>query len=170
MFGRSSASARQSRGLILFCAEQGFAGTFSERVLDAAPTKSASMNLIVGTRGAAIASERGIKPDWSAHGDAGRCHSGFCQPAGRSDLQLHGKPCHCGEILFFRARSPAAASRSTATPFFPSILAGFAPDRAAGAGNALRRSRCSSGSLRNTFMHSSAKPPCTLLWPRMKQA
>jgi F-type H+-transporting ATPase subunit gamma len=54
-------------GLILFCAEQGFAGAFSERVLDSALGDLAgAVNLIVGTRGAIVASERGIKPAWSA--------------------------------------------------------------------------------------------------------
>lgn len=59
--------ANTKRGLILFCAEQGFAGAFSERVFDAAGAdlKQATV-LVVGTRGAAVAAERGIKPDWSA--------------------------------------------------------------------------------------------------------
>ena len=55
------------RGLILFCAEQGFAGSFSERVFEAARGDlEGATTLVVGTRGAAVASERGIKPDWSA--------------------------------------------------------------------------------------------------------
>jgi F-type H+-transporting ATPase subunit gamma len=55
------------RGLILFCAEQGFAGAFSERVLDAAANDLGRMtNLVIGTRGAAVASERGIKIAWTA--------------------------------------------------------------------------------------------------------
>jgi F-type H+-transporting ATPase subunit gamma len=54
-------------GLILFCAEQGFAGAFSDRVLDAAAGDLAdAVKLIVGTRGAVVAGERGIKPTWSA--------------------------------------------------------------------------------------------------------
>jgi len=54
-------------GLILFCAEQGFAGAFSERILEtAADALDGAVTLIVGTRGAAIAAERGIKPGWSA--------------------------------------------------------------------------------------------------------
>ncbi len=57
------------RGLILFCAEQGFAGAFSERILDAAAlnekTSSKTSVFILGTRGAAIARERGIKFTWS---------------------------------------------------------------------------------------------------------
>jgi F-type H+-transporting ATPase subunit gamma len=53
------------RGLILFCAEQGFAGSFSERVFDAAGGDlNRAASLVVGTRGAAVARERGIKPDW----------------------------------------------------------------------------------------------------------
>jgi F-type H+-transporting ATPase subunit gamma len=63
----SAPRRRAKRGLILFCAEQGFAGAFSERVLDtAAGDIDDATSLIVGTRGAAIASERGVKPAWSA--------------------------------------------------------------------------------------------------------
>lgn len=55
------------RGLIFFCAEQGFAGTFSERVFEAAGADLEEATiLVIGTRGAAVAAERGIKPDWSA--------------------------------------------------------------------------------------------------------
>ena len=66
---------RAKPGLILFCAEQGFAGAFSERVLEAAaPDLAQATVFIVGTRGATIASEQGIKPAWSepiaAHADA----------------------------------------------------------------------------------------------------
>jgi F-type H+-transporting ATPase subunit gamma len=58
---------RARPGLILFCAEQGFAGAFSERVLDAAAGDlDGAMSLVVGTRGAVVANERGIKPAWSA--------------------------------------------------------------------------------------------------------
>ncbi len=63
----SSPRRRARRGLILFCAEQGFAGAFSERVLDAAAGDIRdATSLIIGTRGAAIASERGVKAAWSA--------------------------------------------------------------------------------------------------------
>lgn len=55
------------RGLILFCAEQGFAGSFSERIFEAAGDDlEGATSLVIGTRGAALAGERGIKPDWSA--------------------------------------------------------------------------------------------------------
>jgi F-type H+-transporting ATPase subunit gamma len=53
-------------GLILFCAEQGFAGAFSEHVLDAATSDiDGAISLVVWTRGAVVANERGIKPAWS---------------------------------------------------------------------------------------------------------
>lgn len=67
-----SASAGTERrstrvALILFCAEQGFAGAFTERVLDAVGHELADCELfVIGTRGHAIISERGIAVDWNA--------------------------------------------------------------------------------------------------------
>jgi len=61
------APGRVKRALILFCAEQGFAGPFSERVFNAAGGDlEGATNLVVGTRGRTVAAERGIVPDWSA--------------------------------------------------------------------------------------------------------
>jgi F-type H+-transporting ATPase subunit gamma len=58
-----ASSCPQRRGLILFCAEQGFAGAFSERVLDAVTGDlEGAAVFLVGTRGAAVAEERGIRP------------------------------------------------------------------------------------------------------------
>jgi F-type H+-transporting ATPase subunit gamma len=60
-------SRRGGCGLILFCAEQGFAGAFSERVLEAAIGDLAGATVfLVGTRGVAVANERGLRPAWSA--------------------------------------------------------------------------------------------------------
>jgi F-type H+-transporting ATPase subunit gamma len=54
-------------GLILFCAEQGFAGAFSERVLDAVTGELEGATIfLVGTRGAVVAEERNIMPAWTA--------------------------------------------------------------------------------------------------------
>jgi F-type H+-transporting ATPase subunit gamma len=63
---RPDTAPRAARpALILFCAEQGFAGAFSERVLDAAGADLATSELfLIGTRGAAVASERGVEPGW----------------------------------------------------------------------------------------------------------
>jgi F-type H+-transporting ATPase subunit gamma len=62
-----ASSRRQRRGLILFCAEQGFAGAFSERVLDGVmgDLEGAAV-FLVGARGAAVGEERDIRPAWTA--------------------------------------------------------------------------------------------------------
>jgi F-type H+-transporting ATPase subunit gamma len=55
------------RGLILFCAEQGFVGAFSERVLDRAASEPLHTTLLLlGTRGAMLARERGMTPAWTS--------------------------------------------------------------------------------------------------------
>lgn len=62
------ASARSGGGaaLILFAAEQGFAGVYNDLVLSAAGAEAAHAHLmIVGTRGAAIAAERGMAARWT---------------------------------------------------------------------------------------------------------
>jgi F-type H+-transporting ATPase subunit gamma len=56
----------KGRGIILFCAEQGFAGTFSERVVGAAGDLAGTAIFLVGTRGVAVAGERGLNLAWSA--------------------------------------------------------------------------------------------------------
>jgi F-type H+-transporting ATPase subunit gamma len=61
------ASRSTRRGLVLFCAEQGFAGAFSERILDAAGADLASSELfLVGTRGATASAERNVIPKWKS--------------------------------------------------------------------------------------------------------
>lgn len=53
--------------IVVFCAEQGFAGAFSERVLDAAgPDLATAEVFLIGTRGNAAAAERGIVADWKS--------------------------------------------------------------------------------------------------------
>lgn len=49
--------------LVVFCAEQGFAGAFSDHVLKA--LKPGPELFLIGTRGTALAAERGITPRWS---------------------------------------------------------------------------------------------------------
>jgi F-type H+-transporting ATPase subunit gamma len=61
----------RSRGhaVIALCAEQGFAGTFNERVVDAAEkhlTEEGTELLVVGNRGKMVAAERGLVVGWSA--------------------------------------------------------------------------------------------------------
>ena len=53
--------------LVLFCAEQGFAGAFSERVLESVGDALTTSELfLIGTRGAMVAAERDIKPGWTS--------------------------------------------------------------------------------------------------------
>ena len=60
---RATRAARP--GLVLFCAEQGFAGAFSQRVLDAAGGDLSTGTLFVaGTRGAVAIAERQVTPAW----------------------------------------------------------------------------------------------------------
>ena len=54
------------KGLLVFCAEQGFAGAFSEHVLESIEDDLAATTLfLVGTRGLSIAKTRGLAPVWS---------------------------------------------------------------------------------------------------------
>jgi F-type H+-transporting ATPase subunit gamma len=53
-------------GLLVFCAEQGFAGAFSERVLDhIGEDLDPGKLFLIGTRGLSIAASRGVVPVWS---------------------------------------------------------------------------------------------------------
>jgi F-type H+-transporting ATPase subunit gamma len=54
-------------GVILFCAEQGFAGAFSERMLNAVEAGVQAQDVfLIGTRGAMLADERQIPLVWHA--------------------------------------------------------------------------------------------------------
>jgi F-type H+-transporting ATPase subunit gamma len=59
-----------AEAVVVLCAEQGFAGAFSERVLDLTNKRlngksHASELLLVGDRGLLVAAERGLMVDWS---------------------------------------------------------------------------------------------------------
>jgi len=60
-------SGDAGRCLILFAAEQGFAGAFSERVFEAVTDDLAgAVVFVLGTRGVAAAAERGVTPAFTA--------------------------------------------------------------------------------------------------------
>lgn len=62
---RDQSGTAGKRVVVLFLAEQGFAGAFSRRLLDAAIADLHNAEVfIVGTRGATLALERGLKPVW----------------------------------------------------------------------------------------------------------
>jgi F-type H+-transporting ATPase subunit gamma len=53
--------------LVLFCAEQGFAGAFSDRVLDSVrPDLATSEVFLIGTRGTVAAAEKGVTLSWTS--------------------------------------------------------------------------------------------------------
>ena len=64
---RPDGTHKSSRpAIVLFCAEQGFAGTFSERLLDDVAVDLAGADLfLIGTRGVTVAQERGIAARWT---------------------------------------------------------------------------------------------------------
>lgn len=65
-FSEPSKPNGKKNGLLIFCAEQGFAGAFSERVLDSIGDDVNQHALfLVGTRGLSVATTRGIVPVWS---------------------------------------------------------------------------------------------------------
>jgi len=60
-------SGQLKTGTLMFCAEQGFAGAFSERVLDSMAQEQAPKTLfLIGTRGLSVGAARGIMPGWHA--------------------------------------------------------------------------------------------------------
>lgn len=60
-----SGSSRSA--LVVFCAEQGFAGAFSERVFDAIGADLIASDLfLIGMRGSAVAAERGLAARWKS--------------------------------------------------------------------------------------------------------
>jgi F-type H+-transporting ATPase subunit gamma len=65
---RTDRRPRSTRpALVLFCAEQGFAGAFSERILDSVGADLAASDLfLIGIRGAAVAAERGMAARWKS--------------------------------------------------------------------------------------------------------
>lgn len=63
--GNASAASRVA--VVVFCAEQGFAGAFSERVLDALPAVAdVEEILLIGTRGITAAAERHLRMSWAS--------------------------------------------------------------------------------------------------------
>ncbi len=64
--GASAPGRGGGHAVIALCAEQGFAGVFSERVLDAVAAQGEAERLLVGDRGLMLARERGLEVAWSA--------------------------------------------------------------------------------------------------------
>ena len=164
---------RAKLGLILFCAEQGFVGAFSERVLDAgAGDLGSSLCLVIGNRGAAVASERGIKPTWSApmatHVDA------IPSFANRLADALYGYVATGAltkvDVLFSRSVS-GSGTKIDRHSLLPIDFGRFArPMQKHAPLTTLAPSSCSNALPWNTCTRSFAKRQCTPSKRRMKPA
>ena len=64
--GDAPAVPADKAGVLVFCAEQGFAGAFSERVLDTVGAAPSGNLFLIGTRGQSVAAARGLVPVWTA--------------------------------------------------------------------------------------------------------
>jgi F-type H+-transporting ATPase subunit gamma len=122
---RARASGRLA--LVLFCAEQGFAGAFSERVLDAAGPDLATAELfIAGTRGAASFVERRIKPAW--HGALPSHSPGIPKVAATIAAALYGRLAAGGirklDVVFCEWQ-PGHGTRTVRQTLFPLDPAAF---------------------------------------------
>lgn len=124
--------------VVVFASEHGFVGTFNERLLERAAAERAAGRdalLVVGSRGAALASEQGLEVAWStrmaAHGEgvvdvARAVADQVIERSAREDLR---------RVKMVYAKSArGAASEVTAAPLLPFDPA---PYRRPGAGDAL---------------------------------
>jgi len=113
--------------LVLFCAEQGFAGAFSERVLDSAGADLAASDLfLIGTRGTAVAIERRLVLGWQSPAPS---HSlGIPKLADRIVEALYARIA-TGEIdqldAFFSHWQPGHGTRVERRRLFPFDMAAF---------------------------------------------
>ena len=115
-------------GLLVFCAEQGFAGAFSERVLDSVSGAPCTETLfLIGTRGLSVATARGLKPHWSAPLPS---HTpGIPKLAGEITTAIYAavaaRRIDCLDVIFtgWQAGRPALVRH----PLFPIDLANLTP-------------------------------------------
>jgi F-type H+-transporting ATPase subunit gamma len=116
------------RALVLFVAEQGFAGAFSERVLETANSDLAnSLVFLVGARGAALAAERGLTARWQAAAPAQP--QGVARLADRLLAAIEA-PIAAGEVdrvvVVFSVWRPGEGVKVARRRLFPFDLAAFA--------------------------------------------
>ncbi len=157
------ARARQPMrpALVLFCAEQGFAGAFSERVLDVVSADLAKSELfLIGTPGGIAAAERNVTAGWKtpmpSHSlGIPRLADTIAQALYTPSRQRRNRATRC-----CLQRTPAGPrDRGAAPPLFPFDAAQFPPpsDTNAPIVN-LRRKLCCARLRRIICMHSSATP------------
>ena len=107
--------------LVLFCAEQGFAGAFSQRVLDATGGDLATSELfLVGARGKTALGERGLTAGWAC---AMPAHSPGIPKLAEGIVQALYTRIATGEIdrldAVFSRWEPGAGAKVERRPLFP---------------------------------------------------
>jgi len=115
--------------LILFCAEQGFAGAFSERILDAvAGELTDSALFLIGTRGQMLARERGIETDWAQDMPA---HTAALPRLADQIVETLAAPIATGHVdrldVVFTDRRPGGSMTVVRRRLLPFDFHGFAP-------------------------------------------
>ncbi len=126
----AAAPPRRSQKLTLaFCAEQGFAGAFSERILEAAKRQGGKL-FLVGSRGAMLAEEWGLDLEWSAAmvshvDDAPRLADRIADAL----YACFGEDCATHVALIHSAPDPGAGLRLIERPLLPLDFARFPPPR-----------------------------------------
>lgn len=108
--------------LLLFCAEHGFAGAFSERVLDhVASAPAAGARLVVGSRGVRLAQARGWTPAWAVPMVSQLGNAGMLADRVGSELYRRLRGGHVGRVDMVYARPQPASGfevvRHTLLPF-----------------------------------------------------
>ncbi len=128
----ASRTASDRRALVLCSAEQGFVGGFNERILDAAaqlPDPEEAL-FILGSRGAALAQERGLRTAW-VHPMATR-PDGVPETVRHLTAEIYGRIARGGldrvEVMFMRHRQGSAATVERRL-LFPLDPASFATSR-----------------------------------------
>ncbi len=126
------ATSRGRRTLVLFCAEQGFAGAFSEHVLDAVGDDLTCSDIyLIGSRGLLAVAARHVAPAWT---DVMPSHSPGIPKLADRIMQALTPRIGAGETdrldVVFSRRLPSARTtveRRTLFPFDAAAVAGSRP-------------------------------------------
>ncbi|PWR25736.1 F0F1 ATP synthase subunit gamma [Zavarzinia aquatilis] len=124
---RDSGGGRGRRAMVLFGAEQGFAGAFNERVLDRAAAELEETDLfLIGTRGIMLARERGLAPRWTLEMPA---HTPAIPTLAERIVETLEAPIAAGEITrldaVFAHWRPGGGTEMTHRPLLPFDYAAF---------------------------------------------
>ena len=129
---RNRNRSRGCRLMIVYASEHGFVGGFNERLLERAASEHAELLFVLGSRGAALALERGLAPAWVQ--PMPMRLDGLTDAANRLAGELYRR-IGAGEIgsvdlLFTQSGSgPARIERSSLLPLDVAALAAHAPGR-----------------------------------------